>query len=133
MGITDWICLLSIRQNSIQDFNALAIATHMTFMGVPDVKTSDCSTSSCRYCIHYTPSGRRGGNCQQLGVPVQSNWKACPLALRAFAASWNELESEIGIVANWHDDISPSDDAHLTLALTTVAVSPATVSTVAIA
>ncbi len=71
-------------------------------MGVPDVKTSDCSTSSCRYCIHYTPSGRRGGNCQQLGVPVQSNWKACPLALRAFTSSWDEMDA----VTDWRDDAS---------------------------
>lgn len=49
-------------------------------------------TSACRYCRHYQPEGRRGGMCQQLGAPVQAGWKACPLALPAFAPSWETLE-----------------------------------------
>ncbi|MBD2570500.1 hypothetical protein [Anabaena lutea] len=49
-------------------------------------------TSACRYCRHYQPEGRRGGMCQQLGAPVQATWKACPLALPAFAPSWETLE-----------------------------------------
>ncbi|MBF2064240.1 MAG: hypothetical protein IGS39_07440 [Calothrix sp. C42_A2020_038] len=49
-------------------------------------------TSACRYCRHYNPEGRRGGNCQQLGAPVQGHWKACSLALPAFAPSWESLE-----------------------------------------
>lgn len=36
--------------------------------------------------------GRRGGLCQQLGVPVSSSWKACSLALPPFAPSWENLE-----------------------------------------
>ncbi|MBH8556217.1 hypothetical protein I8751_28580 [Nostocaceae cyanobacterium CENA357] len=49
-------------------------------------------TSACRYCRHYKPEGRRGGVCQQLGVPVQASWKACSLALPPFAPSWETLE-----------------------------------------
>jgi hypothetical protein len=48
--------------------------------------------SACRYCRHYQPEGRRGGNCQKLGAPVQGTWKACNLALPAFAPSWETLE-----------------------------------------
>ncbi|HLO83941.1 MAG TPA: hypothetical protein VK203_02850, partial [Nostocaceae cyanobacterium] len=47
---------------------------------------------ACKYCRHYQPEGRRGGMCQQLGAPVQAGWKACSLALPAFAPSWETLE-----------------------------------------
>lgn len=43
--------------------------------------------SACRHCLHYQVEGRRGGSCQQLGVPVQSQWRACPLATPFFAAA----------------------------------------------
>ncbi|MBD2664101.1 hypothetical protein B6N60_03719 [Richelia sinica FACHB-800] len=49
-------------------------------------------TSACRYCRHYQPEGRRGGVCQQLSAPVQAGWKACPLAVPAFAPPWETLE-----------------------------------------
>lgn len=49
-------------------------------------------TSACRSCRYYTPEGRRGGNCQQLGVPVRSSWKACSLAIPPFAPSWEGIE-----------------------------------------
>jgi hypothetical protein len=49
-------------------------------------------TSACRYCRHYKPEGRRGGLCQQLGAPVEGNWKACCLAIPPFAPSWETLE-----------------------------------------
>ena len=49
-------------------------------------------TSACRSCRYYTPEGRRGGNCQQLGVPVRGAWKACSLALPPFAPSWEGIE-----------------------------------------
>lgn len=49
-------------------------------------------TSACKSCRFYTPEGRRGGNCQQLGVPVRGSWKACSLALPPFAPSWESLE-----------------------------------------
>ncbi|MFM7364326.1 MAG: hypothetical protein ACKO11_07480 [Cuspidothrix sp.] len=49
-------------------------------------------TSTCRYCRHYQPQGRRGGMCEKLSAPVQGLWKACPLAFPAFAPSWETLE-----------------------------------------
>jgi hypothetical protein len=49
-------------------------------------------TSTCRYCRYYQPQGRRGGMCEKLSAPVQGVWKACPLALAAFAPSWETLE-----------------------------------------
>jgi hypothetical protein len=49
-------------------------------------------TSACRYCRYYQPEGRRGGMCQQLGVQVQSEWKACVLASPPFTTTWENLE-----------------------------------------
>ncbi len=56
------------------------------------MKTIKNLTSACRYCRYYQPEGRRGGICQQLGAPVQANWKACCLSLPPFAPSWESLE-----------------------------------------
>ncbi|MEG3840620.1 hypothetical protein [Microcoleus sp. herbarium14] len=53
-------------------------------------------TSACRHCRHYTPEGRRGGVCDLLSVPVQSQWKACSLAVSPFGSSWENIE-EIGL------------------------------------
>ncbi len=49
-------------------------------------------TSACKYCRNYKPEGRRGGVCQQLGVPVQGSWSACSLAVSPFAPSWEGFE-----------------------------------------
>lgn len=48
-------------------------------------------TSACRYCRYYQPEGRRGGMCEQLGVPVQACWSACSMASPPFT-SWKTLE-----------------------------------------
>jgi hypothetical protein len=56
------------------------------------MKSIKFSASACKYCRHYNPEGRRGGQCQQLGAPVLGSWKACSLALPAFAPSWETLE-----------------------------------------
>lgn len=56
------------------------------------MKTLNFPASACRYCRHYCVEGRRGGMCQQLGVPVRGNWKACSLALPPFAPSWESME-----------------------------------------
>lgn len=55
-----------------------------TFMKTP-------LTSACRHCRHYTPEGRRGGICDLLSVQVQSQWKACSLAVSPFGASWENI------------------------------------------
>jgi len=49
-------------------------------------------TSACRYCRNYSPEGRRGGNCAQLGVQVQANWKSCSFALPPFVTTWEKLQ-----------------------------------------
>ncbi len=49
-------------------------------------------TTACRVCRYYQPQGRRGGVCDQLGVPVRASWKACSLALPPFTASWEKME-----------------------------------------
>ncbi|MBS0015384.1 MAG: hypothetical protein KFF72_03275 [Arthrospira sp. SH-MAG29] len=59
------------------------------------MRASNLLTSACRCCQHYTPEGRRGGLCHQLHVPVQGSWKACPLALPAFAPSWETVDTVI--------------------------------------
>ncbi len=41
-------------------------------------------SSSCRHCRHYVHEGRRGGQCEQLNVPVQSGWDACVLSQAIF-------------------------------------------------
>lgn len=48
-------------------------------------------TSTCRCCHHYKPEGRRGGTCQQLGVPVRGCWKACSLGVPAFERYRSDL------------------------------------------
>jgi hypothetical protein len=56
------------------------------------MRTKKLSISACRNCQHYKVEGRRGGQCQQLGVPVHGVWKACSLAIPAFASDWKNLE-----------------------------------------
>ena len=59
------------------------------------MKTANFLTSSCRYCRYYQTEGRRGGNCQQLGVPVQAQWRACTLASHPFSTRWEDLEDVV--------------------------------------
>jgi hypothetical protein len=56
------------------------------------MSTQECLTSACRYCRFYQPEGMHGGVCQQLSVPVRSEWKACQLAMPAFSPSWAEWQ-----------------------------------------
>lgn len=62
------------------------------------MKTVNFPTTACRVCRFYQPEGRRGGTCEQLGVPVRASWKACSLALPPFTSSWEKME------AIWQDD-----------------------------
>jgi hypothetical protein len=59
------------------------------------MKTANFLTSSCRHCRYYQSEGRRGGMCQQLGVPVQGHWKACSLATHPFTSAWENLEDVV--------------------------------------
>ncbi len=58
------------------------------------MKTLNLPISSCRFCQYYQSEGRRGGMCQQLGVPVRATWKACAFAMPTFSSSssWEKLE-----------------------------------------
>jgi hypothetical protein len=56
------------------------------------METIKSSISACKYCRHYQLEGRRGGMCQRLNAIVQAGWKACSLALPAFAPPWETLE-----------------------------------------
>ena len=40
--------------------------------------------SYCRICRYYQPTGRRGGMCQLLSVPVRSGWMACSCSALPF-------------------------------------------------
>ncbi|WGV24512.1 hypothetical protein [Halotia branconii] len=95
-------------------------------------------TSACRYCRHYKPEGRRGGTCQQLGVPVQASWKACSLALPPFAPSWESLEDAwilpdaTRVLSVSHSMVSNVDNTVLTPVEETVHCSSQEVETVRI-
>ena len=52
----------------------------------------DRLASHCRYCRFYTPEGRRGGQCAQLGVNVSGSWQSCDLSIAPFAPSWESSE-----------------------------------------
>jgi hypothetical protein len=40
----------------------------------------------CRFCKNYDPTGRNGGYCNLLTVPVKGKWDAC----RCFSSSFPE-------------------------------------------
>ncbi len=67
-------------------------------------------TSACRHCRHYTPEGRRGGICALLSVPVQSQWKACSLAVAPFGPSWEN----IGEIELWQEQAVTLQEAAVT-------------------
>jgi hypothetical protein len=50
---------------------------------------------SCRHCRYYQPEGRRGGSCKQLGVSVDSKWKACTLASFPFENVFPDLDTTL--------------------------------------
>lgn len=62
------------------------------------MNTLNFPTSACRLCRYFQPEGRRGGVCQQLGVPVRGSWTSCSLSLPPFAPSWEGIEDI------WRDD-----------------------------
>ena len=69
----------------------------------------NCLTSACRYCRFYRPEGVHGGACQQLGVSVQSDWKACQLGLPAFANSWENVQ-ELATTSRQIEIVQPQAD-----------------------
>ncbi len=61
---------------------------------------SSTGISACRHCRHYTPEGRRGGNCSRLSSLVQGHWSACCLGAPPFAPSWEEIGEAIAYGAS---------------------------------
>lgn len=61
------------------------------------MKDAENIISSCRHCLFYETQGRRGGQCRQLGVPVQGCWKSCALAASPFASRWRDLERMVAL------------------------------------
>lgn len=64
------------------------------FTALTPMYNKNFSASSCRLCSYYYPQGRRGGECQLLGVPVKGCWAACNLATYPFATA-PSLESTL--------------------------------------
>jgi hypothetical protein len=61
------------------------------------------SDLTCRFCRHYNPVGRRGGNCQKLQASVEATWSACTLAVTAFNREWKtptEITNSIPVQVN---------------------------------
>jgi hypothetical protein len=72
----------------------LGQSQYLSFPAIP-MNSSTCVGLACRHCTHFSPEGRRGGQCQQLGVPVRGGWKACSLVMKSFAPSWEGLQEAI--------------------------------------
>ncbi|NJN23624.1 MAG: hypothetical protein HC810_03515 [Acaryochloridaceae cyanobacterium RL_2_7] len=51
------------------------------------MKTRMNAPLACRHCRHYQFEGRRGGQCQQLGVPVKGEWQPCSLITPNFSSA----------------------------------------------
>ena len=49
------------------------------------MKTRTNAPLACRLCRHYQFEGRRGGQCQKLGVPVKGEWDSCSLMTPSFS------------------------------------------------
>ena len=67
------------------------------------MKTSTPDVSICRHCQYYETEGRRGGACQRLWGRVQGDWKACSLAIPAFASNW-----ELPGIGTWRTTVETS-------------------------
>lgn len=50
---------------------------------------------SCRHCKYFKPEGRRGGDCQLLGVLVRGSWQACSRSAPPFTTSHSKLAQRI--------------------------------------
>ncbi len=61
------------------------------------MKKSNIIISSCKFCRHYQSEGRRGGNCTQLGVAVNSSWKSCRLAIPSFVSDWDNVQEVVNL------------------------------------
>ncbi|MGB7088141.1 MAG: hypothetical protein WBD47_21475 [Phormidesmis sp.] len=58
-------------------------------------------TSRCGLCRFYIHEGRRGGRCSQFDVPMNSQWKACCLALSPFDPPTQASPNEMLGITTW--------------------------------
>lgn len=58
-------------------------------------QTLSTKAINCRHCKHFNPEGRRGGNCQLLGVLVRGSWQACSTSALAFSPAQSRLEKKV--------------------------------------
>ena len=58
------------------------------------MKNQNLVPSTCQNCRYYKPQGRRGGLCQMMQVPVQSQWESCCFAAKPFTEPWDTLISQ---------------------------------------
>lgn len=83
------------------------------------MKIANSLNSNCRHCRYFNPEGRRGGTCQKLGVPVNSNWQACVLACPPFSPTWKtleeivHLETSLSASCNTRSKVDPIPDIEL--------------------
>lgn len=70
-------------------------------------------TSACRYCRYYQPEGRRGGICQQLGVPVKACWKSCAMAIPPFT-SWESVRDFVFLEKSFSLSIEGNNEPTIT-------------------
>lgn len=77
---------------------------------------------SCRHCRHYVHEGRRGGQCEQLNVSVQSRWDACALSQAIFLGDPIPLLPIVGTTSPEHYAAEPNPYECLKTYQTRVAV-----------
>ncbi|HEY9629058.1 MAG TPA: hypothetical protein V6C84_17280 [Coleofasciculaceae cyanobacterium] len=76
------------------------------------MRPDDRPISMCRNCRFYRSSGRRGGDCHQLAVPVQGSWTACRLAAHPFSTDWRDLEELMAIPSHLNFQEMPMGSIH---------------------
>ena len=78
------------------------------------MKKANLLNFNCRHCRFFNPEGRRGGTCQKLAVPVNSNWKACVLACHPFSPTWKTLEDIVHLETSFkYTSSAPTADIPL--------------------
>lgn len=71
-------------QSSVTQVETLPGAIGGLYRGQP-WRSRLLNLSCCCLCKHYQLTGRRGGFCEKLNVPVKGTWTTCSLAESPFA------------------------------------------------
>ncbi|MEO0540966.1 MAG: hypothetical protein AAFZ80_08885 [Cyanobacteria bacterium P01_A01_bin.105] len=89
------------------------------------------SVSACGQCRFYSLTGRRGGECGQLGVPVKAGWTACCLAKSPFQAEASQALPPQRVSEVWQQAVKRAI-APLPIEVVPLTTSPAAQATTAI-